>query len=118
MQRLPLILLFACSSSSSEPPPAPAQRGHQGVDALERSLDGLAEEIVQKLGENKKSKLGVNEFLTLKGDNTELGKFVAEELTTRLIKSGKAQVVERRLLQKVLSEQEMGASNLVDDETA
>jgi TolB-like protein len=81
-------------------------------------LDTLTTQIVERLTEKGKSKVGINEFLTLKGEATDLGKFMAEELTTRLINSGQAQVVERRLLQKVLSEQEIGASQLVDDETA
>jgi curli biogenesis system outer membrane secretion channel CsgG len=111
------VFISACASSG-QPAAQPAPVYAPQPDALDRAIDALSEQIVSRLTDAQKSKLGVNEFLTLKGETNDLGKFLSEELTTRLINSQRAQVVERRLLQKVLSEQEMGASNLVDDETA
>ncbi len=43
--------------------------------------------------------------------------FLAEELTTRLFKTKKFQVVERRLLNKVLEEQSLSVSDLIDKES-
>jgi curli biogenesis system outer membrane secretion channel CsgG len=114
-------LLFLCAAlacgGSSAPPPQAAPT-HQNNDELDKAIDDLAAQIVSRLVESQKSKVGINEFLTLKGETNDLGKFLSEELSTRIINSRKTQVVERRLLQKVLAEQEMGASQLVDDETA
>ncbi|MCC6810559.1 MAG: hypothetical protein IT381_24225 [Deltaproteobacteria bacterium] len=111
--------VFACTggSSNSGAPPPRASTANQ-PDELDRAIDQLAAQIVERLVESQKTKVGINEFLTLKGETNDLGKFLSEELSTRVINSRKTQVVERRLLQKVLAEQEMGASQLVDDETA
>jgi curli biogenesis system outer membrane secretion channel CsgG len=111
-----MLLAFGCSGASSTPPPrtSPAST----TDDLDKAIDVLAAQIIDRLVEGQKAKVGVNEFLTLKGETNDLGKFLSEELSTRIINSRKTQVVERRLLQRVLAEQEMGASNLVDDETA
>lgn len=110
-------MALACGggSSSSSPPQSSPQ---SSPDELDRAIDVLAQQIVERLVESQKTKVGINEFLTLKGETNDLGKFLSEELSTRIINSRKTQVVERRLLQKVLAEQEMGASQLVDDETA
>lgn len=85
---------------------------------MELQIAELAEQILAKLSAEKKGTIAINEFLSLKGETSDLGRYLAEELTTRIINSGKANVVERRLMKKVLAEQEIGASQLVDDETA
>ena len=47
-----------------------------------------------------------------------MGKIVAEWLITALVKEGRFDVIERRLLEKVLEEQKMHASGLVDESSA
>lgn len=114
----PTLLVVVAPACGGRSGPRAQAAAKQGPDDLDRAIDALAEQIVAKLTSEQKTKVAVNEFLTLKGETNDLGKFLSEELSTRVINSGKTQVVERRLLQKVLSEQEMGASQLVDDETA
>lgn len=70
--------------------------------------------------EFKKTKIAVLDF-ALHGDRYEtsdMGKIVAEWLITALVKEGRFNVIERRLLEKVLSEQKLGASGLVDEQYA
>jgi TolB-like protein len=70
------------------------------------------------MSERKKHKIAVIEFSDLDGRVTELGKFLSEELITRLYNSGRFKVVERQLLKKVLNEHELSAKGIVDEATA
>lgn len=70
--------------------------------------------------EFKKTKIAVLDF-QLQGEGYEtadMGKIVAEWLITALVKEGRFDVIERRLLQKVLEEQKFGVSGLADESTA
>ena len=65
----------------------------------------------------KKSKIAVLDF-QMQGkeyQDNDMGAIVAEWLITALVKEGRFDVVERRLLQKVLSEHQLAMSGIVDD---
>jgi TolB-like protein len=68
----------------------------------------------------KKIKVAVLDFQTEGNfDDKDVGKIVAEWLTTGLVEAGRFEIVERRLLKKIINEQKIGASGLVDrDSTA
>lgn len=69
--------------------------------------------------EFKKTKIAVLDFQVQGGRNeNDMGKIVAEWLITALVKEGRFDVIERRLLEKVLQEQKMGVSGLVDEGSA
>lgn len=51
-------------------------------------------------------------------DSADVGKIVAEWLTTSLVETGRFDVIERRLLQQIVEEQKMGKSGLVDPGSA
>ncbi len=67
----------------------------------------------------KKTKIAVLDF-QVQGMRAEsdMGKIVAEWLITALVKEGRFDVIERRLLEKVLEEQKIGASGVVDESSA
>ncbi len=70
--------------------------------------------------EFKKTKIAVLDF-QIHGERYEtadMGKIVAEWLITALVKEGRFDVIERRLLEKVLSEQKLGATGLIDEQHA
>lgn len=69
--------------------------------------------------EFKKTKIAVLDFQMQgkKYQNTDMGAIVAEWLITALVKEGRFDVVERRLLKKVLSEHQLTMSGVVDDST-
>lgn len=85
---------------------------------LEEGLKSLSDQIVTGMAESKKQKIAVVEFSDLDGRITELGKFLSEELITRLFLSRKFDVVERQLLNKVLEEHRLNISGLIDETTA
>lgn len=86
--------------------------------SLDTSLGELTNQIVTSMSENQYTRIAVIEFSDLKGNITELGKFIAEELTTRLFLTKKFEVVERELLNKVLKEHKLNLSGLVDPASA
>lgn len=71
-------------------------------------------------GEFKKTKIAVLDF-ALRGDNfktKDLGGIVAEWFTTTLVKDGRFEVVERALLQKIIQEQKLGMTGLIDKKSS
>lgn len=70
--------------------------------------------------EYKKDKVAVLDF-QLHGEGYEtqdMGKIVAEWLITALVRDGRFEVIERRLLEKILTEQKLGLSGIVDESSA
>jgi len=70
--------------------------------------------------EFKKIKIAVLDF-QLQGEGYEtsdMGKIVAEWLITALVKEGRFNVIERMLLKKVLEEQRLGVSGIIDESSA
>ena len=68
----------------------------------------------------QKTKIAVLDF-DLKGEGFEtedMGAIVAEWFITALVKEGRFDVIERSLLNKILEEQKLGISGVVDEETA
>ena len=72
------------------------------------------------LADFKKTKIAVLDFqLQGKGYETEdMGRIVSEWMITALVKEGRFEVVERRLLEKVINEQKLATSGLVDESSA
>lgn len=101
-----LATLFAGSSAS-------------GVGAsLEEGLDSMAASLAAGLGEHGVHRLAVVEFTDIRGYESALDPFLAEELTTRLFALDRTfRIVERRQLQRVLEEQKLTASALFDEST-
>ena len=105
-----LIFLIGCSSSIKKkdfPPPT-----------LDSKLGDLVSQIVTSLSQNQKSKVAVIEFSDIQGKVTNLGRYFAEELTTRLYLTGKFEVIERQLLNKILREHQFSLSGIIDENSA
>jgi TolB-like protein len=70
--------------------------------------------------EFKKTKIAVLDFQVQgrQHDNADMGKIVAEWFITALVQEGRFDVIERRLLEKVIEEQKIGVSGLVDESSA
>lgn len=52
------------------------------------------------------------------GSNVDVGKGIADLLVTKLVQGGQYSVIERKQLDKIIAEQNLGASGRVDDATA
>lgn len=109
------VLLAACSTAHSPGLETQPQPGSVSVDA---QLDKLSREIARGLSQPVNLRIAVLEFNDLNGNVSDLSKFLAEELTTRLFTSGKFQVIERRLIEKILMEQKLSMTGVIDAKTA
>jgi len=68
----------------------------------------------------KKTKIAVLDF-QMQGEQTnskDMGKIVAEWLITGLVETGRFDVIERRLLEKLLEEQKLGVTGAIDPNSA
>lgn len=74
---------------------------------LDQRIDDLSHQITSKISAKQKTTIAVVEFADLEGHVTNLGRFLAEELITRLHETDKFKVIERQLLNKVISEQKL-----------
>jgi len=71
------------------------------------------------IADSERTKIAVLDFtIQGKGHETEdMGEIVAEWLITALVKEGRFDVIERRLLKKILGEQELGATGVLDQDS-
>lgn len=86
---------------------------------LEEGIQVLARDIAEKLKASDINKIAVVDFTDLNGYQSAVGDFIAEELITNLfiVSSAEFDVVERRALARVLSEQKLTATGLFDSES-
>ena len=86
--------------------------------ALDHSFTELSKQISDGLTENQKQTIAVVEFVDLEGRVTNFGRFVAEELITRLYQTKKFKVIERQLLNKIVAEQKLTLGGMIDQVSA
>lgn len=87
---------------------------------IDQSIQDLAKQLYSRMAATQVKKVAVVEFADLNGFQSALGQFIAEEMITALSLSaqpGQFDVVERRLLTRVLREQELTDSSLFDAES-
>jgi TolB-like protein len=87
-------------------------------NSLEPSLADLTKQISEGLAENQKRTIAVVEFADLQGRVTDFGRFLAEKLITRLYQTKKFKVIERQLLNKIVTEQKLSLTGMIDQSTA
>jgi TolB-like protein len=121
-----LLLFFACAVDATT---AKGENGSHGAaigciaiarsqESLDRRVADLSQQIANKIEAGQKQKIAVLEFTDLQGNVTDFGRYLAEELITRLYESNKFKVIERQLLNKVIAEQKLSLSGVVDPASA
>ena len=85
---------------------------------LDAAIDNFTSQILQQLIQNKKNNVAVSEFTDLGGNITDIGKFIADEIITRLILSGKLKVIERKYFSKVLMDHRLPLTKALDPTSA
>lgn len=109
---------FAVMSVSGCATKEPVIEVDRSATDIDTQLDRLTNEMVRSLREERKTKIAIMEFPDLQGNVSELGRFIPEELTTRLFMTRRFEVVERQLLNQVLREQDLGSSGIIDAASA
>jgi len=104
------LCMIICVAADASP--AWAQTG------LDQSISELSQKISNGLSENQKRTIAVVEFADLRGNVTDFGRFIAEELITHLHETKKFKVIERQLLNKVITEQKLSLTGMIDQSSA
>jgi TolB-like protein len=87
-------------------------------DSLDGRIGQLSQQIADKIEAGQKQRIAVLEFTDLQGSVTDFGRYLSEELITRLYDSKRFKVVERQLLNKVIAEQKLSLTGVVDPASA
>jgi TolB-like protein len=101
--------------------PTLSQRSSSAINPqgnLDTRIGELSKQISDGLTENQKRTIAVVEFGDLDGRVTTLGRFLAEELITRLYQTKKFKVIERQLLNKVIAEQKLSLTGVIEQSAA
>lgn len=86
--------------------------------AAEPQMADTARQLMERLEAKHVKSVAVVDFTDLRGRTTELGRWLAEELSSGLINAeSKIEVVDRLRLAKILEEMKLSASGLIDPST-
>jgi TolB-like protein len=107
LQHSLVAILFFCSL-----------RTGAGAQTLDQRAGELSQQIARNMENGQKRRIAVLEFTDLQGQVTNFGRYLSEELITRLYDSNKFKVVERQLLNKVIAEQKLSLTGVVDPVSA
>ena len=105
------LLAGACASRPGGPLKAAA-------DSLLQPLDRIVAAMTDSGARTPARKIVVHEFTDMSRRVTPEGQLVAERLTTKLVQTGKFQMIERSRLEAALKELNIQASGVIDENTA
>lgn len=89
------------------------------AQAMDKELTELAQKLATQIKDNSKKKVAVLDFTDLQGSGSELGRYIAEELTVNLVMNRKDfSVLDRANLKSVLAEHKLTATGLIDPDNA
>jgi len=84
-----------------------------------QELKGASSILAAKIAESGRKRVAVVDFTDLQGNVTELGRFLAEDLSGELVNDARGfRVIDRTHLKALLQEHKLAATGLIDPETA
>lgn len=86
--------------------------------SLDQRIAELTQQISKEMTDNNKKTIAVIEFSDLRGNVTDLGRYISEELITKLYLTKKFKVIERQLLNKIITEQKLSLAGMIDPNSA
>jgi len=82
-------------------------------------INNLSNFMAEKIAASGEKTIAVVDFADLQGNVTELGRFLAEEISAELVNASKGfEVVDRLHLKAILKEHKLSASGIIDPTTA
>jgi TolB-like protein len=118
------LVLSACDTSrAATENPAPQQAQPSGsAGGAQPAVNGLTAEVARVAGSLAPAldnqTVAVLDLADLRGQVTQLGTYVSEQLTTELVRSGRARVLERKQVLQVLEELNLRKADLSTSEVA
>lgn len=89
------------------------------VSAQDKEIKALASTVAESLQKTSKKTVAVVDFTDLQGNVTELGRYLAEEVSVALAGTGTGiEVVDRTHLRALLQENKLASSGIIDPTTA
>ena len=86
--------------------------------AYEKEIKGISSTITESIAKSGKKTIAVVDFTGLQGNVTELGRFLAEELSVELvIRASGFSVIDRAHLKSILAEHKLSISGIADPKT-
>lgn len=93
--------------------------GHALAQDMDTELSNLATNLAAQIKDQGKTKVTVLDFTDLQGGSSELGKYIAEQLTVDLVMDRKNfSVLDRANLKSILAEHKLTATGLINPDTA
>jgi TolB-like protein len=87
--------------------------------AYEKAINNISSTLAENIARSGKKMIAVVDFTDLQGNVTELGRFLAEELSVSFAGAGKGfEVVDRTHLMSILAEHKLSATGIIDPQTA
>jgi hypothetical protein len=87
--------------------------------ALGQELKQVSPTLAAKIAESGRKRVAVVDFTDLQGNVTELGRYLAEELSGALVNDARGfRVIDRAHLKAILQEHKLAATGLIDPEAA
>jgi len=84
----------------------------------EKEIKELSEKIANQVESSGKKAIAVVDLIDLQGNTTELGRFIAEEISVELMSAGKKfEIIDRNHLKSIMKEHKFSMSGLVDPDT-
>lgn len=84
----------------------------------EKEIKELSEKIANQVESSHKKAIAVVDLIDLQGNTTELGRFLAEEISVELMSAGKKfEIIDRNHLKSIMKEHKFSMSGLVDPNT-
>lgn len=91
-----------------------AESGIESAVRMSEGITELAETIVDNLADREFRRVAINNFLTLDGEDTLLGRYIAEQLVVDLISEGSEfEIVERNQLEEALRETQFTVNEIL-----
>ncbi len=81
-------------------------------------MQEISQKVIQEAQANSIKRVAVMEFAAIDGEESPEGKLFAERIISILINDGSLNVIERSRIDKVLEEQKLQASGIIDSSTA
>lgn len=89
--------------------------GSQKLFAYEKEIKGISATITERITKSGKKTIAVVDFTGLQGNVTELGRFLAEELSVELVNAASGfSVIDRAHLKSILAEHKLSISGIAD----
>jgi TolB-like protein len=96
-----------------------AQTGTTSAQDMDAAMSKLTEDIAARIQTNGNKKLTVLDFTDLQGETSELGRYLAEQVTVNFVFTNRTfSVLDRANLKKILAEHKLTTTGLVDPENA